>query len=95
MATRPALRPVRRLESRKIPRSEERKEMWQKCALLVSAEYWIDAIILDRSTNGARVRYRSHEVLPDQVRVKCGALGMDQLMTLVWQNKGDAGLKRL
>lgn len=93
----PAYKPSKLFAAQKkqVPRREDRTSTWQRCTIAFGGEHEINAIIMNYSKTGARVRFRSHEVLLSEVRLKSSALGIDARMRVAWQHKGDAGLRRI
>ncbi len=75
-----------------VPRNRDRESSWQRSTLQFDNGYRIDAIILDYSEDGVKVRFLSHERLPDTVTLKSASLGINRKVRTVWQNRGDAGL---
>lgn len=94
MATKPRQLPAYSVKKAYTPR-EERRQTWQRCTLYLSDKYAIEGIIMDKSENGLRLRFRGHETLPTIVHVKSSATGIDTHMRVMWQHQGDAGLRRL
>jgi len=80
-------------EDFKHPRTKLRAATWNQCTICTTEQYAFSAILLDYTETGARVRFRSHDILPAQVELKVAALGMSAKAEVVWQDKGDAGLR--
>ena len=51
-----------------------------------------EAIILDRSDSGVRVRSRSRATFPEKVRIHAPRLGLDITGHTVWQEGFDTGI---
>ena len=76
-------------------RQSEREGRWCVC-YVHSTEYGQDlvreAIILDLSDIGARVRSRSRAMFPENVRLRAPRLGLDVQARTVWQEGFDTGI---
>lgn len=70
-----------------------RKNVWCVCALSTNSENSREAIIIDVSRTGARVRFRQRCRLPGKVRIKAGRLGLNRMAEVVWQDNYNAGLR--
>ena len=85
--------PVLRVD-KKTQRQSERESLW--CVCYVYAEEFgqevvREAIILDLSEHGGRVRCRSRAVFPENVRMRAPRLGLDMQARTVWQEGFDTG----
>lgn len=87
-STAPARAPKRPQEYRHTVRTNT----WQQCVLSSDSGYRVAGIVLDHSHTGARVRFRSHEMLPECVTIIVAGLQIKAQARVVWQDKGDAGL---
>ena len=76
-------------------RRSERECRWCVC-YVHSKEYGQDvvreAVILDLSDIGARVRCRSRAAFPENVRLRAPRLGLDVQARTVWQEGFDTGI---
>ncbi|MEL6857913.1 MAG: PilZ domain-containing protein [Pseudomonadota bacterium] len=76
-------------------RQSERESLWCIC-YIHAAEFGQDevreAVLLDLSDTGARVRCRSRAKFPEQVRLRAPRLGLDLKARRVWQNGFDTGI---
>jgi len=78
---------------KKTARSAKRHGTWQQCWLKGSMGFQISCILIDYSTSGARLRFRSHQNIPKRVTLFCPALGIKQNARRVWVQNGDMGLE--
>lgn len=78
---------------RKRDRVAKRQNTWQQCWLKGSMGFQISCILVDYSSSGARLRFHSHQSIPNQVTLFCPALGMKKKAKRVWVESGDMGLK--
>lgn len=76
-------------------RLQSREDTWHQCVMVADDGYRVSAVLVDRSATGARVRFRSHEALPQRVTLIVAALGIQKDMDVAWQDRGDAGLRLL
>lgn len=91
-----ALRPAPRLPRTKKQtwvnaRGVEREDCWQKCVLHDGKTLKLDGVMIDISSKGARIRFRSHATLPREVVLLVPALALKRHARTVWQRRGDAG----
>ncbi len=70
-----------------------RKGIWCVCVISSDASQLREAIILDVSKTGARVRFRSRGNLPAEIRIKASRIGLNRRAKVVWQTGFDAGLE--
>nr|WP_070961483.1 PilZ domain-containing protein [Hyphomonas sp. Mor2] len=83
----PILRPI----SEK--RRGERKGVWCVCSIYAQDGGTWEAIILDVSKTGARIRRRTRGTLPRIVKIKASRIGLHRFARVVWQTSFDAGLE--
>ena len=82
-------------------RVQSRKGVWSMCTIASDqyganqAYYDREAIVLDLSDFGARIRFRSRTTLPNRVYIRSPRLGLTQEAHVIWQNDFDAGLQFL
>ncbi|MEL7055859.1 MAG: hypothetical protein AAGL09_05980 [Pseudomonadota bacterium] len=89
----PPLPPLRFLT--KKDRQQERTNVWCVCYVYAQEfgrEVVREAIMLDRSETGVRLRCRSRTPFPDKVRLRAPRLGLDIMARTVWQTGFDTGL---
>lgn len=72
-----------------------RLNSWAQCIISAPGGVNVAGIVVDHSTSGARVRFRGHEVFPDQVTLIVPTLGLKRQVEVVWRDRGDAGLRYL
>ncbi len=70
-----------------------RKDLWCVCRIISDGGDVREAVILNVSKSGARLRFRSRVCLPSMVRIKAGRIGLNRMAKVVWQNTYDAGVK--
>jgi len=84
-------RAMRTLERRKTPRDDR----WCIC-YVHTHEFGQDviheAILLDVSDSGARIRCRHRSLFPDALRLRAPRLGLDISAQKVWQDGFDTGM---
>ena len=90
-STAPAPIPILRPQSEK--RKGERKGVWCVCTLISEDGATWDAVILDVSKSGARIRRRTRGTLPQIVKIKASRIGLNRFARVVWQTTFDAGLE--
>jgi hypothetical protein len=83
--------PVLRPQSEK--RRGERKGVWCVSTLYSEDGANWEAIILDVSQSGARIRRRTRGTLPSIVKIKASRIGLHRFARVVWQTTFDAGLE--
>lgn len=79
----------------KKDRQHERENIWCVCYVYAQEfgrEVVREAILLDRSETGVRLRCRSRTLFPDQVRIRAPRLGLDVMARTVWQKGFDTGI---
>lgn len=74
-------------------RRAARKNIWCVCSLFQDSALLKEAVIVDVSKTGARVKFRHRGHLPPRVRIKAGRIGLNRLAEVVWQTPSDAGLR--
>lgn len=74
-------------------RQAKRKDLWCVCSLFQGDALLKEAVIVDVSKTGARVKFRHRGALPRHVRIKAGRIGLNRLAEVVWQTPSDAGLR--
>lgn len=79
-------------ELRRNKRNLQRTETWQRCILVGDMGQRLDGILLDYSQSGGRVRFRTHQSLPQSFTLSVPTLGINHRVRTVWQSHGDAGL---
>ena len=70
-----------------------RKDLWCECLLTAFGAEVREAVIVDISKKGARVRFRRRGSLPDNVHIKATRLGLNRMARVAWQTMFDAGLE--
>ena len=79
----------------KTVRRNDRASLWCECNLHsthAGQEIVQEAVILDRSEAGVRVRSRQRAALPETVQIKSRRLGLNVVGRVVWQKDFDAGI---
>ena len=74
-------------------RRGERKGVWCVSTLYSQDGATWEAIILDVSRSGARIRRRTKGTLPSIVKIKASRIGLSRFARVVWQTTFDAGLE--
>ena len=74
-------------------RTAPRKETWCVCSLYSERDLIREAVIMDISHTGARLRFRARGALPRYVRIKASRIGLNRLARVVWQDSYNAGLQ--
>lgn len=85
--------PIPILRPRAEKRKGERKGVWCVCSIYSEDGATWEAIILDVSKSGARVRRRTRGTLPRIVKIKASRIGLHRFARVVWQTTFDAGLE--
>ena len=85
--------PIPILRPRSEKRRGERKGVWCVSTLYSQDGATWEAIILDVSPSGARVRRRTRGTLPSIVKIKASRIGLNRFARVVWQTTFDAGLE--
>ena len=83
--------PILRPQTEK--RKGERKGVWCVCSIYSEDGATWEAIILDVSKSGARIRRRTRGTLPRIVKIKASRIGLHRFARVVWQTTFDAGLE--
>ena len=79
----------------KSRRQSARESHWCVCYIHATEfghDELVEAIMLDLSESGARIRCRSRARFPEQVRFRAPRLGLDTVARRVWQNGFDTGI---
>ena len=74
-------------------RHAARKGIWCVCTVSTDATWLREAIILDVSKTGARIRFRSRGQLPSEIRIKASRIGLNRRARIIWQTVFDAGIE--
>ncbi len=74
-------------------RRAQRKGLWCVCLIATEAAPLREAIILDVSRTGARIRFRSKGRLPAKIMIKASRIGLNRGARVVWQTSFDAGIE--
>ncbi len=74
-------------------RQAARKAIWCVCSLKSSGGEIREAVIMDVSKTGVRVRFHTRGMLPERVQVKAGRIGLNRMARVAWQTVSDAGLE--
>ncbi|NQY97188.1 MAG: PilZ domain-containing protein [Henriciella sp.] len=85
--------PIPILRPRAEQRKGERKGVWCVCSIYSEDGATWEAIILDVSKSGARIRRRTRGTLPRIVKIKASRIGLHRFARVVWQTTFDAGLE--
>lgn len=88
-----AVAPIPILRPQSEKRRGERKGVWCVCTLYSKDGASWEAIILDVSKSGARIRRRTRGTLPTIVKIKASRIGLRRFARVVWQTSFDAGLE--
>ena len=89
----PKPKPVSVLQPPSNRRASTRKGIWCICSVSSEMVDLREAVILDVSRTGARIRFRSRGTLPPVIRVKAARIGLNRRARVVWQSGFDAGLE--
>jgi hypothetical protein len=81
--------PIQPKDMRTCPRIDS----WLQCVISSDERFRISAIMIDHAEGGARIRFRSHESLPNKVTLIVPALGINRTCNVAWRERGDAGLQ--
>ncbi len=72
-----------------------RENCWYTCTIRLAGGGSMEGIMVDRTDQGARIRFVSHSRLSDTVILRVPRLGWQRKAQVVWQTRGDAGLRFL
>ncbi len=70
-----------------------RKNTWSVCTISNDGEGGREAVIVDVSRTGARVRFQGRGSLPSVVHIKSSRLGLNRKARVIWQDNCDVGLR--
>lgn len=73
-------------------RKAKRQDAWAVCSVISREGHRVDGVMLNLSTSGARVRFRSRSSLPEVVRLSSSRYKVNRLAEVIWQDTYDAGL---
>lgn len=79
----------------KSVRRNDRDPLWCECSVYstqLGQEMVQEAVILDQSATGVRIRSRRRAALPERVRIKARRLGLNLVGTVLWQKDFDVGI---
>lgn len=71
----------------------DRDKTFAECSITSPTGETSTGIVIDHSKTGLRVRFRNHYRLPRFVSIRVARLGVHRNAEVMWQDKGDAGLK--
>lgn len=74
-------------------RETSRKDLWCECSLTAFGAELREAVIIDISQKGARVRFRRRGSLPSTVHIRAARIGLNRTARVAWQTVFDAGLE--
>jgi hypothetical protein len=69
-----------------------RRQVWSICSIKYRSGEIREAVIINVTKSGVRIRFRSKGRLPEVVEIKSGRLGLNRTARVVWQKSFDAGL---
>ena len=70
-----------------------RKAIWCVCSVASHGDVVREAIIMDVSKTGARLRFHVRGRLPERVWIKASRIGLNRPARVVWQDLHDAGVQ--
>jgi PilZ domain-containing protein len=79
----------------KSVRRHDRDPLWCECSVYSTKfgqEIVEEAVILDQSATGVRIRSRQRAALPEKVRIKAHRLGLNLVGAVLWQKDFDVGI---
>lgn len=76
----------------KTPR-EERINSWKVAKVFSTFGYSVEGVVLDHSSTGLRLRFRTIESLPELVHVRVSDLKIDVTARIVWTDHSDIGVE--
>jgi len=95
LAPAPDLSVIVQASTRPHQQRSVRKNVWCVCTLVLNGADLREAVIIDVSKSGARLRFRVRGQLPPVVRIQATRLGLNRMADVVWQDTYNAGLRFL
>jgi hypothetical protein len=71
---------------------QSRAKVYREAAIAYDSGYRRKGIVLDYSSNGARLRFPTNESLPAIVYLYARAVGLEGPARVIWQHGSEAGL---
>ena len=77
-----------------LPR-EQRVNSYKEAHITTDGGYKVRGIVVDHSPSGLRIRFQSHETLPEIIQLRVPDLSIKGFDRIVWQDRTDFGVEMI